>query len=123
MLVVAGEPSGRSWDDRLIDLRVEDHSDPVPELKRLLRLRRAYQAYDRGEYEEALRIAPEKPAIKAMAAFKRAEAGRLNEAASLFREVLEQNDQWLETMRRMVPSGRIERGAAEKLESALRRQR
>src|SRR5205085_1729594 len=37
MLVLAGRGSGRSWEDRTIDLRVDDHPDPRAELRRLLR--------------------------------------------------------------------------------------
>src|SRR5690348_18033028 len=43
MLVVSGNATGRSWEDRVIDIRVEDAADPLPELRRLLRFRRALQ--------------------------------------------------------------------------------
>src|SRR5260370_702858 len=42
MLVVRGAPTGRSWEDRIIDLRVEDSPEPLIELRRLLDIRRAY---------------------------------------------------------------------------------
>jgi uncharacterized Ntn-hydrolase superfamily protein len=32
MLVVRGDPTGRSWEDRIIDLRVEDSPEPLPEI-------------------------------------------------------------------------------------------
>src|SRR5919108_5469487 len=44
MLVVRGNPSGRPWEDRIIELRVEDAPDPLKELRRLLRVKRAYMA-------------------------------------------------------------------------------
>src|SRR5437660_8040749 len=50
-LVVSGKPTGRSWEDRVIEIRVEDAPDPLPELRRLLRVKRAYMALndaDRG---------------------------------------------------------------------------
>ncbi|HWQ29053.1 MAG TPA: DUF1028 domain-containing protein, partial [Dehalococcoidia bacterium] len=40
LLVVSGERSHEPWRGRLFDLRVEDHPEPVAELKRLVRLRR-----------------------------------------------------------------------------------
>jgi uncharacterized Ntn-hydrolase superfamily protein len=43
MLVVGGQPSGRPWDDRVIDLRVDDHEEPLAELRRLVRLSEAYR--------------------------------------------------------------------------------
>src|SRR3989449_9897894 len=73
MLVVSGKPTGRSWEDRVIEIRVEDAPDPLAELRRLLRVKRAYMALneaDRGadggdqasaaaKLEEALSLAPE----------------------------------------------------------------
>jgi uncharacterized Ntn-hydrolase superfamily protein len=49
IVVVAAESSGRPWQDRLFDLRVEDHPDPVGELRRLVRLQRAYRALNEGD--------------------------------------------------------------------------
>ena len=37
LIVVSGKPTGRSWSDRLFDLRVDDHSEPLKELRRLVR--------------------------------------------------------------------------------------
>ncbi|MBN1834781.1 MAG: DUF1028 domain-containing protein [Spirochaetales bacterium] len=49
LLVVAAEATGRPWEDRRIDLRVEDHSRPVEELGRLLEVFRAYEHMNRGD--------------------------------------------------------------------------
>ena len=73
ILVVSGEPSGRPWEDRLFDLRVEDHPDPLGELRRLVTMQRAYQKLNEGDgwvtaedfpraleaYSEALSIVPD----------------------------------------------------------------
>ena len=44
MLVVSATGTGRTWEDRLIDLRVEDSPEPLIELRRLIRIKRAYLA-------------------------------------------------------------------------------
>ncbi|GIV05227.1 MAG: hypothetical protein KatS3mg016_0802 [Fimbriimonadales bacterium] len=51
------------FDDRYIDLRVDDHKEPVQELRRLLTLQlrfrmreRAYQLYEQKRYLQALRL-------------------------------------------------------------------
>lgn len=49
ILVVTGKPTGRPWADRLVDLRVEDSGDPIGELKRLVRLHRAYRHMNAGD--------------------------------------------------------------------------
>ena len=57
VLVVGGEATGRAWEDVLVDLRVEDHPEPVQELARLLRESgRSAEALERAE--RALRLAP-----------------------------------------------------------------
>src|SRR5207248_3701279 len=72
LLLVSGRPTGRLWEDRLMDLRVEDHEDPVEELARLVRLRTAYLALrvfpDDPDFRErtlaALRLAPEQAQVR-----------------------------------------------------------
>ena len=49
LLVVGKRKSKAGYGDRLIDLRVEDHSDPIAELKRLLNLHRVYSLIDDAE--------------------------------------------------------------------------
>jgi uncharacterized Ntn-hydrolase superfamily protein len=41
LLVVSGQTTGKPWADRKFDLRIEDHPQPIDELKRLVRLQRA----------------------------------------------------------------------------------
>ena len=45
----APNPRGQPWNDRLVDLRVEDHPNPVKELERLLRLHRGYEQMNAGD--------------------------------------------------------------------------
>src|SRR5688572_22218913 len=49
ILIVKATSSGKPWVDRVMDLRVEDHPEPLVELRRLIDLRRAYNASDAGE--------------------------------------------------------------------------
>ena len=48
LIVVTGKPSGVPQLDRLVDLRVDDHADPVGEVKRLLTYSRAHQRADQA---------------------------------------------------------------------------
>jgi uncharacterized Ntn-hydrolase superfamily protein len=54
LLVVRKGGGYGGFDDRYIDLRVDDHSTPVPELSRLLKLYRLY--FDKPEQENVLNI-------------------------------------------------------------------
>ncbi|MBK8724655.1 MAG: DUF1028 domain-containing protein [Holophagaceae bacterium] len=49
LLIVKAKSSGKPWEDRVFDLRVEDHADPIGELSRLVKLRRAYILMDQGD--------------------------------------------------------------------------
>jgi uncharacterized Ntn-hydrolase superfamily protein len=42
LIVVSGTSSGRPWQDRKFNLRVDDHPAPLVELRRLVTLQRAY---------------------------------------------------------------------------------
>ena len=52
LVVVRGEPVDRPGHDRLVDVRVDDHGDPLGELRRLVGLSLAYRSMD--EAEEAM---------------------------------------------------------------------
>ena len=51
ILIVKGKGSGRPWvgADRVFDLRVDDNPEPIAELKRLIRLQRAYAHANHGD--------------------------------------------------------------------------
>lgn len=49
IIVVAAQNTGRPWQDRLFDLRVEDNPQPVAELRRLVGLQRAYRKLNEGD--------------------------------------------------------------------------
>ena len=42
LLVMSGERTGRPWNEVLFDVRVDDHPEPLAELRRLVTLRRGY---------------------------------------------------------------------------------
>ncbi|KPJ95954.1 MAG: Zn-dependent protease [Gammaproteobacteria bacterium SG8_11] len=119
VLVVKAKSSGKLWEDRLIDLRVEDHPQPVQELKRVLRVFRAYEhmnagdlAIEKGDEQGALReygaaeeMFPENLEMKYWHAVSLANMGELDVALPLFREVFEADRNWKILTPRLVPSG------------------
>jgi len=133
LVVVSGSPTGRPWDDRLIDLRVDDHADPVEELARLVRIKRAWVTAAGGQRVlssgregdvrrirlEALAIAPDQVQLWLMAAVAHAQAGEWDDAMPLFRAVLEQEPRFREMLRRMDSVGRIPPGLPDLIESRL----
>jgi uncharacterized Ntn-hydrolase superfamily protein len=116
LLVVAGEQHEKPWRGRLFDLRVDDHSQPIAELKRLLRLQRAEQNAEEadkllivGRTEEAvlsihraLELAPESVEGKLWGASTLYRAGRKEEALLYLREVLAKEPIWASILPRLA---------------------
>jgi len=101
IVVVAGTSTGRPWADRLVDLRVDDSTDPIGELKRLVRLNRAYRRMNDGdnlfaagdvagavrEYGAAEALVPDNIEMVFWHAVTLASAGKVAESLPLFRKV------------------------------------
>jgi uncharacterized Ntn-hydrolase superfamily protein len=49
ILIVTGTATGNSWEDTIMDLRVEDHENPITELERLIKIHNAYDFMNRGD--------------------------------------------------------------------------
>ncbi|MHB8588040.1 MAG: DUF1028 domain-containing protein [Candidatus Dormibacteraceae bacterium] len=133
MLVVAAAGTGRPWDDRIIDLRVDDAAEPLPELRRLLRIKRAYmRAGDADDLEEkgdiggaiaklqeALSIAPEMVELRFMAGVTMAGAGDLDGGCALVAEAIRKNGRWLETLHRLAAVDLVRPDVASAIEARL----
>jgi uncharacterized Ntn-hydrolase superfamily protein len=121
ILIVRAKSTGRPWAgaDRVFDLRVEDHPDPIAELKRLIRLQRAYAHANRGdelasekkideamrEYAEAGRLAPEVLELPFWQAVTAASVGRWPEAEPIFRRVFAKEPYWADLVPRLPAAG------------------
>lgn len=100
ILVVEGAPSGNAWDGRVSDLRVEDASDPVGELARLLAMEEAYRSLRGPDPGRAERIAPlrEKDRIF-VSAVDAAHAGDLDRARELLTPLFAADERWRDAIR------------------------
>ncbi len=49
IIVVKARSSGKPWEDRIFDLRVDDAAEPLKELRRLVALQRAYNHMNAGD--------------------------------------------------------------------------
>ena len=121
MLVVTGKPTGRSWEDRTIDLRVEDAPDPLAELRRLLRIKRAFMAaggwerlVDAGNQEaaeaaleHALSIAPDMVELAFWGGLGIAQAGNLDRGCELMMRAVRKDRRWIEAVNRLVATGQV----------------
>jgi uncharacterized Ntn-hydrolase superfamily protein len=119
ILVVRGSSTGKLWEDRLVDLRVEDHPQAVNEIERILKVHRAYEHMNQGdlaielgdeekaliEYSTAEKLFPDNIEMKYWHAVSLANMGRLDDALPIFRIVFEEDPNWIELTKRIVPNG------------------
>ena len=119
MVIVSGEPSGVDWKDTKLSLRIEDHPTPLIELKRLIRVHRAYQHANMGdhymeteeidkaliEYSKAAEYYPENAELPYWSAVALANGGRVEEALPVFQSVFERNPDLKTMTPRLVKSG------------------
>jgi len=119
MVIVSGEPSGVDWKDTKLSLRIEDHPTPLIELKRLIRVHRAYQHANMGdhymeteeidkaliEYSKAAEYYPENAELPYWSAIALANGGRVEEALPVFQSVFERNPDLRTMTPRLVKSG------------------
>lgn len=119
ILVVPAAGEGRPWREATVDLRVEDHERPLVELRRLLRVHRAYQHMNRGDermaaedvagaleaYAAAAGLYPENQEIRYWQAVTMAGSGQLEGALPIFAEVFAAEPRWRTLTPRLVPAG------------------
>jgi uncharacterized Ntn-hydrolase superfamily protein len=119
LLVVRGKGSGRSWADRVVELRVEDHAAPLAELRRLLTLHRAYThmndgdvAVEKGDwpaalrhYQTAARLVPDNVEMVFWHAVTLAGKGKVEPSLPLFREVFARDPAWADLLGRLHKPG------------------
>lgn len=119
ILIVPGKSTGRPWADRVVDLRVDDHAEPVREIRRLVDVHRAYEHMNEGdeklalndvdgamnEYATAAKMLPNNVEVKYWAAITMITAGREKEAMPYFKEVFAKDPKWVDVTKRLPASG------------------
>ena len=115
ILIVTGKPTGKPWNDRIMDLRVEDSPEPLKELRRLVTIHRAYQHENAGdlavekydvegalrEYSTAEQMIPDNLEMKYWHAVALVNVGRLEESLAMFKTVFEADPNWRELTPRL----------------------
>jgi uncharacterized Ntn-hydrolase superfamily protein len=126
LLVVSGKPTGRPWEDRIFDLRVEDHPAPLDELARLIQLRRAYILMDQGDafvtagdwakakiaYESAAKLAPDVAEMPFWHAVALVHAKKVEEALPIFKAVFARESRWRRLVPRLAECGQLPKDGA-----------
>jgi len=119
VLLVVGPEKVAEWQDKKVNLRVDDHPDPLVELSRLLFIHRAYDHMNQGdlaveqgdmtlalkEYAAAEEMQPENIEMKYWKAVTLANNGMIEKALPIFKKVFEKDLNWKEMTKRLPASG------------------
>jgi len=125
VIIVAAEASGDPAVEVLFNLRVEDHDQPLQELKRLVTLKKAFHHNSRGdhhlrngdvnaalrEFSMAVAMAPAHEELVFWQAVAMAVAGFQKEAEPLFRELFGSSSNWRLLAERVAKSRYLPEGA------------
>lgn len=117
--VVSADKPQHPWQGVVTDLRVDDHVEPLQELKRLLGVSEAYDAMNQGDlaiehqkldealayYRQAESMLPGRLEPRFWHAVQLASTGRLERSLPIFREVFSKESNWLELAKRLVEVG------------------
>jgi uncharacterized Ntn-hydrolase superfamily protein len=119
IVIVAGEPVARAWQGRLLDVRVDDHSDPVPELRRLASMSEAYRLMGELEvgstderpvaerYADARRLAPDAMELVFWHGIELALAGDERSARRELHVAFDADPTWREALRHITEAGQM----------------
>ena len=119
LLVVKGDRALPPWGGRVFDLRVEDHPEPLVELRRLLTINRAYNLMNEGDehvangdferalvsYGAAQSIVPDNHEMVFWTAVTLAGTGEVEKALPLFAKAFAMWPLWRELVPRLPASG------------------
>jgi len=119
LLVVSGDISQPAWGGRVFDLRIEDHAQPLPEMRRLLNMARAYRLMNEGDehmtngevekaviaYSGAEALVPGSHEMIFWHAATLAAGGRVDESLPLFKKAFDMWPLWRELVQRLPASG------------------
>ncbi len=119
ILVVRVKGSSMPWQDRVVDLRVEDNPLPLVELRRLLKIEQAYVHANNGdlmtekgdmkraleEYKRSAELYPENVELKFWQAVSLIDHGEVKEGKAILKRVLRSHPDMRTMLKRMPAAG------------------
>ena len=119
LIVVGDDATEPPWGGRVFELRIEDHREPLVELRRLLTMARAYNLMNEGDehmangdmesavvaYSGAEALVPDSHEMVFWHAATLAGAGRVADSLPLFRKAFDAWPLWRELVQRLPAAG------------------
>jgi uncharacterized Ntn-hydrolase superfamily protein len=115
LIIVPGKSEGEPWNERTVDLRVDDNPEPLKELRRLYQVHVAYDHMNKGdlatekndmvlamkEYGTAMKMFPDNLEMQYWTAITLANNGQVDKAIPLLKKVFAKNPHWKELTKRL----------------------
>jgi uncharacterized Ntn-hydrolase superfamily protein len=115
ILVVPAVSKNEPWNERTVDLRVDDSAEPLKELERLLKVHEAYQFMNEGDlavekndmpkamqlYGSAMKMFPDNLEMQYWTAVTLANNKEVAKALPMFKKIFAQNPDWKEMTKRL----------------------
>jgi uncharacterized Ntn-hydrolase superfamily protein len=115
IIVVPGKSEGKPWDERSVDLRVDDSPAPIKELRRLYNVQIAYQHMNNGDlaveknnmpeamkdYNAAMKMFPQNLEMQYWTAITLANNKEVDKALPILKNVFARDPNWKELTRRL----------------------
>ncbi|MDP2686316.1 MAG: DUF1028 domain-containing protein [Aequorivita sp.] len=119
LMIVAPQATKEPWNDRVLDLRVDDSEDPIKEIDRLLKVFRAYGHMNQGdlfveknemksameEYNAAMKMFPENLEMQYWTAITLANDKQIAQASEMLQNIYKEDENWRELTRRLPKVG------------------
>jgi len=107
ILVVAPEPLQKPWMETLVDIRVDDHNEPLVEITRLLEMHKAYSNLEKYGHDSAFEseISSEIPEIAFWRSIQLVNNGLHEDARELAKIAFSDHPGWEELLRRCSRRG------------------
>jgi uncharacterized Ntn-hydrolase superfamily protein len=117
LLVVKVKSSGMPWEDKVVDLRVEDNPNPLVEMRRLLRIHEAFVHANNGdvlmekgdirkaqeEYRRSAELSPDNPELRFWHAVTMINHGDIEQGKAILKTAFKMNKD-LKTLLKSLPS-------------------
>jgi uncharacterized Ntn-hydrolase superfamily protein len=119
LLIVAPNATKEPWNDKTLDLRVDDSENPINEIDRLLKVFRAYEHMNQGdlyveknemknamvEYNAAMKMFPENLEMQYWTAITLANDTQIENASQMLQIIYEKDENWRELTKRLPKVG------------------
>lgn len=128
LLVVKGKSTGKIWEDKVVDIRIDDNEEPLKELRRIYNIHVAYEHMNAGdlavenndmatamkEYSAAEEMFPENEEMKFWRGVTLINNNHIEEGIKILKSVFMKNKNW-ETLLYRLPEVNLINISEEKL--------